>query len=242
MGGNGSTARKVSFGLSEDEKVTVIEGVKLSEDVLRRMKEAQGSDTAKPPPPEPNNNKQPLTPEKAHPATTEIQEEMLRNFVHQQELVQEQLARLAEREREVAATTGLNEMIPEMVIERGKAQEEKEKAKVLPADLDAWARQLESKEKELSSISSFYKEQLETLEKKNLDNYKQCTELYNEAATKAEAHIRPRFSAPVCTELQAKVFECYRQNAQQTLHCSNLAKQYMNCVQQAKKSTQMNHG
>lgn len=29
MGGNGSTARKVSFGLDEDEKVTVIEGVKV---------------------------------------------------------------------------------------------------------------------------------------------------------------------------------------------------------------------
>lgn len=29
MGGNGSTTRKVSFGLDEDEKVTVIEGVKV---------------------------------------------------------------------------------------------------------------------------------------------------------------------------------------------------------------------
>lgn len=29
MGGNGSTIRKVSFGMDEDEKVTVIEGVKV---------------------------------------------------------------------------------------------------------------------------------------------------------------------------------------------------------------------
>lgn len=29
MGGNGSTNRKVSFGMDEDEKVTVIEGVKV---------------------------------------------------------------------------------------------------------------------------------------------------------------------------------------------------------------------
>lgn len=29
MGGNSSTTRKVSFGLDEDEKVTVIEGVKV---------------------------------------------------------------------------------------------------------------------------------------------------------------------------------------------------------------------
>lgn len=29
MGGNGSTSKKVSFGLDENEKVTVIEGVKV---------------------------------------------------------------------------------------------------------------------------------------------------------------------------------------------------------------------
>lgn len=39
----------------------------------------------------------------------------------------------------------------------------------------------------------------------------------------------------VCTDLQTKVLQCYRENPQQTLHCSSLAKQYMTCVQQAKK-------
>ena len=33
MGGNGSTSRKVSFGLDENEKVTVIEGVKVTADI-----------------------------------------------------------------------------------------------------------------------------------------------------------------------------------------------------------------
>lgn len=36
MGGNSSTTRKVSFGLDEDEKVTVIEGVKVRALLLRR--------------------------------------------------------------------------------------------------------------------------------------------------------------------------------------------------------------
>lgn len=45
---------------------------------------------------------------------------------------------------------------------------------------------------------------------------------------------RPRQTASLCTELQAKVLQCYRENPQQTLHCSSLAKQYMACVQQAK--------
>lgn len=149
--------------------------------------------------------------------------------------MQEQLARLAQREKDTAAATGLDELTPALIMEKGKAHEEKEKAKLL-------AKQLETKEKELVSISSFYKEQLEILEKKNLDNYKQTAEQYNQAATKAEAHIRPRQTASLCSELQAQVLQCYRENPQQTLHCSSLAKQYMTCVQQAKKSSLTNHG
>ncbi|XP_054473441.1 coiled-coil-helix-coiled-coil-helix domain containing 6b isoform X2 [Anoplopoma fimbria] len=223
MGGNGSTSRKVSFGLDENEKVTVIEGVKLSEEVLRRMRESEGSDSAKPPNPKPTG-----------PSPTEVQEEIRKNFERQQAQVQEQLARLAQKERETAATTGLVGLTPALLVEKGKAHEDQEKAKIL-------AKQLTRKEKELASISSFYKEQLEILEKKNLDNYKQTAEQYNEAATKAEAHIRPRQTASVCTELQAKVLQCYRENPQQTLHCSSLARQYMTCVQQSKSSL-TNHG
>ncbi|XP_030276782.1 coiled-coil-helix-coiled-coil-helix domain containing 6b isoform X1 [Sparus aurata] len=274
MGGNSSTTRKVSFGLDEDEKVTVIEGVKLSEDVLRRMRDSEGSDSAKPPSPPPSDSHKPTSsPKPTGPSTSEIQEEIRKNFERQQALVQEQLAQLAKRERESAGTTGLDDLTPALIIEKGKVHEEHEKAKILPADLDAWrvcecaaatvphnntlggiqlenytssvllaeAKKLESKEKELASISSFYKEQLEILEKKNLDGYNQMAEQYNEAATKAEAHIRPRQSVSLCTELQAKVLQCYRENPQQTLLCSSLAKQYMACVQQAKSSLK-NHG
>ncbi|XP_029358543.1 coiled-coil-helix-coiled-coil-helix domain containing 6b [Echeneis naucrates] len=229
MGGNGSTARKVSFGLDEDEKVTVIEGVKLSEDVLRRMRESQGSEGAKQPP------SPPLRKKPTGPSTTDIQEELRKDFERQQALVQEQLARLAQKERETASTTGVDDTMPALMIEKGKTHEAQEKAKLL-------AKQLESKEKELLSISSFYKEQLDILEKKNFDNYKETAEQYDQAAAKAEAHIRPRQTASVCTELQAKVLQCYRENPQQTLHCSSLAKQYMTCVQQAKKGTLTNHG
>ncbi|XP_035007621.1 MICOS complex subunit mic25a isoform X4 [Hippoglossus stenolepis] len=198
MGGTGS--RRVSFGLDEDEKVTVIEGVKLSEDVLRWMKQPQGSDSDKRPPFPPDSHKPQQNPNPTGPSITEIHEGLRKDFERQQALVQEQLASLAQRERETAAATGLDELLPTLIIEKGKAHEEKEKAKML-----------------------------------NFDIYKESAEQYNQAATKAEAHIRPRQVASVCTELQAKVFQCYRESPQQTLHCSSLAKQYMTCVQQAKK-------
>lgn len=233
MGGNSSTARKVSFGLDEDEKVTVIEGVKLSDDVLQRMRDPPVSDK---PPPSTADSHKPAAPSSkpTGPSTTEIQEEIRKNFERQQALVQEQLAKLAQRERESAKSKGPDELSPALLIEKGKTHEEQEKAKML-------ARQLERKEKDLSTLSSFYKEQLEMLEKKNVDNYKQTAEQYNQAATKAEALIRPRQTAALCADLQARVLRCYTENPQQTLHCSGLAKQYMSCVQQAKSSL-TNHG
>uniref|UniRef100_A0A3Q4AP78 Uncharacterized protein n=1 Tax=Mola mola TaxID=94237 RepID=A0A3Q4AP78_MOLML len=198
MGGSGSTSRNVSFGRDGEEKVTVIEGVKLSQDVLRRMREPDGPDKTKPP--------------SGTRAQCGVRTLSPLSYERQQALVQEQLARLAQRERETAST-GLDELAPALIMEKEKAYKEQEKANVL-------AKQLERKEKELASISSFYKEQLQTLEKK----------------------VRAIFyyiTASLCAELQAKVLQCYRENPQQTLHCSSLAKQYMTCVQQAKVSTHL---
>lgn len=48
--------------------------------------------------------------------------------------MQEQLARLAQRERDSAATTGLDELTPALIIEKEKAYEEQEKAKMLVSD------------------------------------------------------------------------------------------------------------
>uniref|UniRef100_A0A3P9HG73 Coiled-coil-helix-coiled-coil-helix domain containing 6b n=1 Tax=Oryzias latipes TaxID=8090 RepID=A0A3P9HG73_ORYLA len=257
MGANGSSARNVSFGLDDDKKVTVIEGVRLSGDVRRRMREAQASGKPKPPSVPPEGQKPGAQPEGV--STKEAQEEMRKNFEHQQALVQEQLAKLAQREKEVSAATGLKDSSAAAIMERGRAHHEQEKAKVL-------AKQLERKEAELATLSTFYKEQLEILEKKeelrssgklygyrrmpakcvqnglhNLDEYKQAAEEYNQAASIAEAHLRPRRTEAFCTDLQAKVLQCYRENPQQTLLCSSLAKQYMSCVHQAKSSL-TNHG
>ncbi|XP_034022931.1 MICOS complex subunit mic25a-like [Thalassophryne amazonica] len=226
MGGNGSTTRKVSFGL--DEKVTVIEGVKLSEDVLLRM-ESQTSDSNKLP--QQDSYKPPPSLKPTGPSTTEIHKEMHKSFEHQRTLVQEELARLAQQEK----AAGLDELPPTLITDKTKLCDMQKKTNLL-------ARELERKEKELTDICAFYKKQLEILEKKNLDSYKQSVEQYNQTPAKAEAHIRSRETTPVCTELQAKVLQCYRENPQQTLLCSSLAKQYMTCVQQAKKSSLTNHG
>ncbi|KAM6980105.1 coiled-coil-helix-coiled-coil-helix domain containing 6b [Aplochiton taeniatus] len=243
MGGNGSTARKVSFGLDEEEKVTVIKGVKLSGDVLQRMQNTQDSESPKPQAPQSESPIPPPSQKPTGPTMAEVQEELRRKFEHEQALVHEQLARLAQKEREVAAAVvqhrappgGLEDLTPALTMERGRTHEEQVKNKAL-------GRQLERKERELQQISAFYKEQLELLEKKNSDHYKETTEQYDQAATKAEAHVQLRPTASVCPELQAQVLRCYQENPHQTLHCSSLAKEYMTCIHTAKKSLLINHG
>lgn len=163
-----------------------------------------------------------------------MREEIRKSFECQQALLQEHLATLAQKESESVPTTVLGDGTTAFYSERHRADTDKEKAEML-------ARQLERKEKQLESLSCFYKEQLETMKKKNIENYQQTAEHFSEAATQAEARIQPRHTGPLCTELQAKVFQCYTENPQQTLLCSSLARQYMACVQQAKSSL-TNHG
>lgn len=55
------------------------------------------------------------------------------SYERQQALVQEQLARLAQRERETAST-GLDELAPALIMEKEKAYKEQEKANVLVSD------------------------------------------------------------------------------------------------------------
>ncbi|XP_061731249.1 MICOS complex subunit mic25a-like [Nerophis ophidion] len=212
---------KVSFGLDEEEKVTVTEGVKLSEDLLRRMRDASSKNSQ-----QDAHRTSNLKPPRA--STTEVQEEIRRNFEKQQALVQEQLARLDQ-------TVGFDHPSPSVIMEKGKARGEHEKAKML-------SRQLERKEQDLVSLSNFYKHQIEILENRNLDAYQQTTDQYKPAASKTEAKIRPQQTPAPCTELQARVLQCYAENPQQTLLCSSLAKQYMSCVLQAKKSSLTNGG
>lgn len=46
---------------------------------------------------------------------------------------------------------------------------------------------------------------------------------------------RSRNTDPVCSGLQAQILSCYRENRDQTLKCSDLAKEYMQCINAAKK-------
>uniref|UniRef100_A0A8C4E7I1 Coiled-coil-helix-coiled-coil-helix domain containing 6a n=1 Tax=Dicentrarchus labrax TaxID=13489 RepID=A0A8C4E7I1_DICLA len=239
MGSGESTTRKVSFGVDDEDRVRILRGVKLSEDVLQRMRgvaniapERTSSSTSSPqkdtgasnsassssrPQQSPQHRAQPSNGSNTSKPASDAKEEQKR-YERQQTILKEELAKVAQRE----------EMTKAISRERQHKRQEAEKAKQL-------AQQLQKKDSQLKALDAFYKEQLAQLEERNLERYEQSKEQFHQAASKTEANVSSRNTDPVCPGLQAQILSCYRSNRDQTLKCSDLAKEYMQCIDAAKK-------
>ncbi|XP_075289158.1 MICOS complex subunit MIC25 isoform X2 [Opisthocomus hoazin] len=265
MGGNESSqgGRKVSFGLDERERVRVLQGIRLSEDVVNRMKESPQRDKQRLPrsssatapsspaaegKPKSSTGIQPPMASDSVQKSTAAEQELYRRYEQEQALVQEELLRLAKRERE-AASEALSTALQR---ERNNTNEERQRVAQL-------AVELQGREAELKRREAFYKEQLARIERKNAEIYKLTSEQYQEAATKAEEWIntgrvhgsrkkgttagvffvqgrkRRRNTDPVCASLQSEILKCYQENKREVLKCSELAKEYQRCVSAAQK-------
>ncbi|XP_029912023.1 MICOS complex subunit mic25a [Myripristis murdjan] len=253
MGSGESTTRKVSFGVDEEDRVRILRGVKLSEDVLQRMRgvanippertpsptptslqKETGSSPSRTPSPQPPQSPQARAPTSTKTSTskptTNAKDEQKR-YERQQAILKEELTKVARREREAAK----EQMTRVLSREKDHTRQEVEKAKQL-------AQRLQKKDVELKALDAFYKEQLAQLEKRNMERFKESKEQFHEAASKTEVNVRPRNTEPVCPGLQAQILSCYRENRSETLRCSDLAKEYIQCIDAAKKSLLVNHG
>ncbi|NXF30940.1 MIC25 protein, partial [Nyctibius bracteatus] len=136
MGGSESShgGRKVSFGLDERERVRVLQGIRLSEDVVNRMKESPQSKRDNQRSPHSSNGMAPSSPaaegKPKSPTGTKSADHFLSvclwhpcRYEREQALVQEELLRLAKRERE-AASEALNTALQR---ERDNAHEERQR-------------------------------------------------------------------------------------------------------------------
>ncbi|NWS97057.1 MC25A protein, partial [Mionectes macconnelli] len=170
MGGSESShgGRRVTFGLDERDQVRVLQGIRLTEDVVNRMKESSQSKRDSQRSPRASNGTAPssLAAEGKPKSTGTVLSVRTQlsvvlplhviEYEQEQALVQEELLRLAKREREAASEAR----------ERNSINEEKQRTAQLPADLDAWAVELQGREAELKRQEAFYKEQLARIEKK----------------------------------------------------------------------------
>ncbi|XP_043944597.1 MICOS complex subunit MIC19 [Protopterus annectens] len=240
MGGSAST-RRVTFEADENDNITVVKGIRLSENVIGRMRDPT-SPAAKPQSVLP---KQPASPDSSSPAMSAVNEEELKRKIteelelerarrnlelHQRlqsdkKYIQEEIGKALEREK--AASN--DQFAKALLRERTSGEEDRLKAK-------SFARLLEEKEKELKRKDAYCKEQLNRLEERSAELYKLNTEQYQKAVTEVEAKFSRYKVHPVCTNLQDRILQCYQENPKQVLNCSALAKEYIQCVNSAKQS------
>ncbi|XP_053318172.1 MICOS complex subunit MIC19 [Spea bombifrons] len=239
MGGSGST-RRVSFEADENDNITVVKGIRLSDNVINRMKEPSSPvPTTRPPSQQKTPISDPISP------TYAVNEEELRRKIAEELaleqarresdnqkrleqgklLVQDELGRALERER--ASST--EQLTRAVLREKAATEEERLKSKT-------FAKKLEEKERELKKQDAYYKDQLARLEERSAQFYKVTTEEYQKAASDVETKFKRYEAHPICADLQAKILQCYQQNPQQTLSCSALARQYLQCVNSAKQT------
>ncbi|NXS98480.1 MIC25 protein, partial [Jacana jacana] len=120
MGGSESShgSRKVSFGLDEREQVRVLQGIRLTEDVVNRMKESSQTKKDNQRSPRSSSGTTPSSAAEGKPKSptvfsaelctaSQIPDLGKKRYEQEQALVQEELLRLAKRERE-AASEALN--------------------------------------------------------------------------------------------------------------------------------------
>ncbi|XP_030334100.1 MICOS complex subunit MIC19 isoform X2 [Strigops habroptila] len=236
MGGGGSSTRRVTFEADENENITVVKGVRLSDSVIDRMKEPSSPSGR----PQSQNRssgavideqlKKRIAEELALERARRDSEAQKRRLKQEQMYVRDEFGRLLERER-----ISSNEHLTRAILrERAATEEERQKAQRF--DIETKARQLEEKDRELKKHDAYYKEQLARLEERSAQFYKVTTEQYQKAADEVSSRYKRYQTHPICADLQDKILQCYRQHAQETLSCSALASQYLRCVNHAKQS------
>ncbi|XP_054034782.1 MICOS complex subunit MIC19 isoform X2 [Dryobates pubescens] len=234
MGGGGSSTRRVTFEADENENITVVKGVRLSDSVIDRMKEPSASGRSQHRSASGTVNdeelKKRIAEELALERARRDSEAQKRRLKQEQMYVRDEFGKLLERER-----ISSNEHLTRAILrERAATEEERQKAQRF--DIEKKARQLEEKDRELKKHDAYYKEQLARLEERSAQFYKVTTEEYKKAADEVSSRFKRYESHPICADLQDKILQCYQQHAQETLSCSALASQYLHCVNHAKQS------
>ncbi|XP_045706121.1 MICOS complex subunit MIC25 [Phyllostomus hastatus] len=243
MGGTESSeGRRVSFGMDEEERVRVLQGIRLSENVVNLMKESNqpskvGQLTFLPalPPstfgtskgPE-KGSRLPRSEYGSSQTPSGVEGDLLKRYKKEQAVVQDELFQVVMKKRE--ATTKYRSAF----LHRGEGSVDQEKQKsalMLALELDSQAR-------ELRCQNTLYKEQLAHIERKNAEMYKLSSQQFHEAASKMEGTIKPRRLEPVCSGLQVQILRCYSDHLHEVLLCSDLVKAYQHCVTAAHKGSE----
>ncbi|NXK90969.1 MIC19 protein, partial [Formicarius rufipectus] len=174
MGGGGST-RRVTFEADDNDNITVVKGVRLSDSLIDRMKEPSSPTTRQP------RSSGQLCSLSNEELKKRIAEELALERARRDSEAQKRrlFGKLLERER----VSSQEQLTRAILRERAATEEERHRAQ-------SFARQLEEKDKELRKHDAYYKEQLARLEERSAQFYKVTTEQYQKAADEVSARFK----------------------------------------------------
>ncbi|XP_026881358.1 coiled-coil-helix-coiled-coil-helix domain containing 3a isoform X2 [Electrophorus electricus] len=257
MGANNST-RRVSLERDENDNVTVVKGIRLSEGVINRMRESSGIQQTTPPPgPAPATSTPPPAEPVASPPTVDetelrrkISEELQRHLEEERSRNRRELHQWLEKERtqlqaqahadaQVQGKDWVSRVLPR---ERAALDDSihyaalRERINADNEKLRVQSMQLEARDRALRKQEAFYREQVAKLEEQSAQVAKVTNENYHKAMDEVNAKFKRYEVSAVCADLQDQIMKCYRENVGKTLLCSRLASLYLQCVSDAKQA------
>uniref|UniRef100_A0A8C6XHF3 Coiled-coil-helix-coiled-coil-helix domain containing 3 n=1 Tax=Naja naja TaxID=35670 RepID=A0A8C6XHF3_NAJNA len=207
MGGGESVPRRVTFEADENDNITVVKGIRLSENVIERMKE----------PSSPGGKSQKKFGASNHTSIEELKKRIAEELAleqarlkENQSSVQDELAKALDRERAASS----EHLARAVLRERASAEDERMKSQLL--------------------VSGTVLPKIMRLQKNFVRSG--VSHLGNDKTCGLQLGKLKRYKAdPLCVDLQNQIFRCYQQNPKETLSCSALATEYFKCVQHARQ-------
>lgn len=92
-------------------------------------------------------------------------------------------------------------------------------------------------EEELQKLESSWRKQKTVLENQNRELWRSTTTRLAHDLTDIELkYMQRRRYDPICPDKEASVEECYRKNPGKALNCSNFVREFVGCVDEAKRA------
>ncbi|XP_075852064.1 MICOS complex subunit MIC25 isoform X2 [Microcebus murinus] len=202
-----SEGRRVSFGVDEEERVRVLQGIRLSENVVNRMKDPCDDRQAPPGPAAPA-------------AAARGPREAAPDGPHKESKLPPPSERIGGQ-----PVPGTKDDLQRRKAEHVPVQDEP--FQVAKRDKEATSKQTKASPRLGDRGVEAGKQRPPS---KNAEMYKVSSQQFHEAASKMETAVKPRGLEPVCSGLQAQILRCYGDHAREVLLCSELVKAYRRCV------------
>jgi hypothetical protein len=92
-------------------------------------------------------------------------------------------------------------------------------------------------EDQINTLEASWSKRIQALEKQNNQLWKSTTtRLSKDLTTIEEKYTKKRTYEPICPEIEGKVLDCYTANPSKPLNCSQQVKEFVGCVNVAKRA------